>query len=229
VAPAGPTGLWISHRRPPRPYGLGMMERFSDAARRVVALSDEEAERLGHAQVGTEHLLLGLLGEKQTWVAEMLSSTGVTLLAAREKVVEAVGPSGNGPGPMPRPLSARAQRALDRAGRFSRQRGAQWVEPEDILAGVLDVEGRAGQVLRGLGVDVAALGETVRRSRGPSPRTGASAPPGQAAPHCPRCHADLTSALAHRTVTSRGEPGQQRPFVVTFCSVCGSALTATPS
>ncbi len=142
-----------------------MLEQFSDPARRVVTLAEEEAAGLGHPHVGTEHLLLGLLEEDGTAAAEVLSSAGVTEAATRDKVVEAVGPSDppSSGGQLQR--TARAQRALDRAARFSRARGAGRVEPEDVLAGVLDVEGRAGQVLRGLGVDVGALGHAVKQRR----------------------------------------------------------------
>jgi ATP-dependent Clp protease ATP-binding subunit ClpA len=204
-----------------------MLEHFSDSARRVVALAEEEADRLGHPHAGTEHLLLGLLGEEGTPAAALLATAGVTLVAAREKVIEAVGPSAAGPGPGRLALTARAQRALDRAARFSRQRGDERVGTEDVLAGVLDVEGRAGQVLRGLGVDIAALGDAVTRGR---TRPTGPADPGRTVPHCPRCHADLTTGLSHRAVTSRGDPeGRsrvpgERALVVAFCAACGSAL-----
>ena len=222
-------------------YRLAMLEQFSAPARRVVAHAEEEADRMGHPHTGTEHLLLGLLDEEGTKAAALLAAAGVTLGATREKVVEAVGPSGPAPGPGQLIRTARAQRALDRAARFARTRGEDQVGPEDILAGVLDVEGRAGQVLRGLGVDVTGLGEAVKHRRTPPPpaaplgdattsrRPAPAAPPG--APHgprCPHCQADLSAGVAHRILISRGEPPGQT-FVAVFCPACGSVLGTSAS
>jgi ATP-dependent Clp protease ATP-binding subunit ClpA len=227
-----------------------MLEQFSDPARRVVTIAEEEADRMGHPHVGTEHLLLGLLAEEGTPAAALLAAAGATLVAARGKVIEAVGPSESAPGLGQLLRTARAQRALDRASRFSRVRGAQWVEPDDLLAGVLDVEGRAGQVLRGLGVDVVALGESVKRGRSapgavvaatPAGRARAGAPAGRARavapdaptgaadPRCPHCHAGLSGGLSHRLLVSRDAAGQERTFVVAYCSACGGTLGATPA
>jgi hypothetical protein len=256
IAAARPPG-----RPRPNPWSAGdgggrstvlrMLEQFSDTARRVVALAEEEADRMGHPHIGTEHLLLGLLDEDGTAAATLLAAAGATLVAARDKVVEAVGPIGPVPGPGQLLRTARAQRALDRAARFSRAGGEPQVRPEDILAGVLDVEGRAGQVLRGLGVDVSALGEAVKRSRtgaaaGPSPapvaapvpKTAparltapavasaqkATAPPG---PNCPHCGADLTAGLSRRTVAS--PVGAETAAIVLFCPACGAVIGAAPA
>jgi hypothetical protein len=141
------------------------VERFSDRARRVVALAQEEAGQLGHPHVGTEHLLLGLVVGGDGPASRALVSAGATPAATRAKVAEAVGRAGTRE-PGPRPFTTRAKRALDRAGRLSLQRRDEQVEPEHVLLSVLDVEGRAGQVLRVLGVDVPSLRQAIET---PSP------------------------------------------------------------
>jgi ATP-dependent Clp protease ATP-binding subunit ClpC len=207
-----------------------VLDRFSDRSRRVVALAEEEAGRLGHQYVGTEHLLLGLLVEGESSATHALIAGGASLDAARQKVTEAVGRSDRRTGG-DLPLSVRASRALDRASRLSLQRRDALVEPEHILLGVLDVEGTAGQVLRGIGVDVVALRAVV--DRGPVERPAGAAAPRSAAegvsPFCPVCGAALEAVLAHRVIHAAGPPRQPRGFIVAYCSACGSALGATPA
>ena len=213
-----------------------MFERFSNRARRVVGLAREEARRLGHPHIGTEHLLLGLLLDGESRAARTLAVTGVTLETVREKTVEAVGRAsggdgkGNAKGDLA--LTSRAKRALDRAARFSLQRRDAYVETEHVLLGVLDVEGTAGQVLRRLGVDVARLREAVDRT--PVDRlTVTPEQPGDdegSSPRCPACGAALDATLAHRVLpaTGSGTDADTRTFVVAYCSSCGSALGAAP-
>ncbi|MFY9776996.1 MAG: Clp protease N-terminal domain-containing protein, partial [Trebonia sp.] len=69
-----------------------MFERFTDRARRVVVLAQEESQRLSHNYIGSEHLLLGLLAEREGVAARALESLNVTLTAAREQVEEIIGP-----------------------------------------------------------------------------------------------------------------------------------------
>src|SRR5256885_3110122 len=149
-----------------------MLEGFSERARRVVTTAEQEARRLGHGHIGTEHLLLGVLVDGSTAAARVLVAAGATADGARRKVMEAVPADRDNPVGDDLPLTARAQRALDRAGRFSRQRHDPEVSTGHVLLGILDVEGTAGQVLRGLGVDVPALPaalEATARSRGATP------------------------------------------------------------
>ena len=136
-----------------------MLENYSDGAQRVVSLATMEARTLDHPRVGTEHLLLGLLsdddGDGET--GDLLREAGVSLAAARLKVVEALGSDLGSPTSEALPFTPRAQRALERAGRFSRKEQESEVTAGHVLLGVLDVEGLACQVLRGLGVDIAHL------------------------------------------------------------------------
>ena len=199
-----------------------MFDRFSDRARRAVELAELETRRLGHHHIGTEHLLLGLLSEGDSDEAQALKAAGATLGAAREKVAEAVGmnldPYEGDP-----VLTARAKRAIERASRFSLQRLDEHVETEHLLLGVLDVEGTACQVLRGLGVDVAGLRRTVDIAV-----TGDSSSEALGiSPRCANCGEVLAGVLSHRVVTARDEAGTTRDFVIAFCSACGSAVGAT--
>ncbi len=124
-----------------------------------------EARTLDHPRVGTEHLLLGLLSDDDGEPADVLRAAGVNLTAARHKVVEALGADAGSPGSEPLPFTPRAQRALERAGRFSRKEQEPEVTAGHVLRGVLDVEGLACQVLRGLGVDIVQIRDAVVTTR----------------------------------------------------------------
>lgn len=197
----------------------------------MVTLAEEEAHHLGHGHIGTEHLLLGILAEGQSLSARALVATGATLDAARDKVAEAVAVTAEGPATGALQYTDRARRALERASRLSLRHHADHVQTEHVLLSLLDVEGTAGQVLRGLAVDLArvraALDPTAYDDRTvPGPID--PGPRGRASPRCPACGAALASALSHRVVTSAGEGPGPRGFLVAYCSACGSAIGATP-
>ena len=211
------------------------MQGFDAAAGRAVELADVEARQLGHDRVGTEHLLLGLLTNDSD-TAKVLTDAGVTLTAARSKVTEAVGTaSGGGRAAIgkPLPMTPRAIRALGRSARFAHTRGSEVVTSHHVLMGVLDVEGIAGQVLRGLGLDVESLRTSLDASV-------ATAPPardpgsrqrdrGIVSPaSCPSCDASLDDDLVYRIIPARGEDGHTRNAVVFVCGACGRFLGAGP-
>jgi ATP-dependent Clp protease ATP-binding subunit ClpC len=218
-----------------------VFERYSDSAQSVIAVAGEEARQLGHHHIGTEHLLLGLLSDQRNPTARALPP-GTTVQVVRRKVSEAVGTNGVTTGD-DLSFTPRAKRALDRAARFSLQRQDDEVGTVHVLLGVLDVEGQAGQVLRGLGVDVGRLQEAARRTADrppPASRQNASpanvqqqafdtSPNSAPAPCCSQCSAPLDTALASRTLTARGEGGATRHFVVAYCAGCGAAFAATPT
>jgi ATP-dependent Clp protease ATP-binding subunit ClpA len=204
-------------------YGHGVFDRFSDRARAAVELAELEARRLDHHHLGTEHLLLGLLSEGDSNEASALKAAGATLDGAREKVAEVGLRLESDAGDLA--FTARAKRAIERASRFSLQRLDAHVETEHLLLGVLDVEGNACQVLRGLGVDIAGLRRRVDQA---PEELAASAPPAVASPQCPKCGEALATVLSHRTLTATDEAGVRRDFVVAFCSACSSALGASP-
>ncbi|MDQ3642926.1 MAG: hypothetical protein M3450_16030 [Actinomycetota bacterium] len=207
-----------------------MRERFSDGARRVVALAEEEARRLGHGHIGTEHLLLGILADGESAAARTLVSSGATLHGSREKVADVV-PAAEGIGEAgDLQFTDRANRALERASRLSLRRHDEHVDTERVLLSLLDVEGMAGQVLRGLAVDLArvraAVASPADAERDEAGSAGGGAANG-ASPRCSACGSTLDTALAYQVLISRGEGRQPREFVVAYCSTCGSAIGAT--
>ena len=207
-----------------------MDSRFSEATESVVELAAEEARRLGSGLVGTEHLLLGLLAHGRNRAARLLLGAGATLDGCRSKVVELAGPPPPKPATGKLDLTDRARRALERADRFSLRLRAAHVEPEHLLVPLLDVEGRAGQVLRGVGVDVSSLRDAAANDTAvtptPAPAVPAekAAPAGPVPPRCPSCGVDISTGLAHRVVRSRGADGGSLDVVVAYCSGCGTAV-----
>ncbi len=171
---------------------------------------------MGHGHIGTEHLLLGILAEGHSRAAHALTGAGATLDGCRDKVVEATGSKVGGPRGGDPGYTDRANRALERAGRLSLRRRAPAVETEHILVSVLDVEGTAGQVLRGLTVDLARVRDALTVDSSETvPEV--PAPPRDTAPVCPHCRADLAATLADRLVSG---------YRVMYCSACGCALGA---
>ena len=112
-----------------------MFERFTDRARRVVVLAQEEARKLNHNYIGTEHLLLGLIRESEGVAAKALESLGISLDAVRQQVREIIGqgqqaPSGH------IPFAKRAKKALELSTRESMQLGHNYIGTEHILLGL---------------------------------------------------------------------------------------------
>jgi len=138
-----------------------MFERFTDRARRVVVLAQEEARRLNHDHVGTEHILLGLIHEGEGVAAQALESLGISLEAARQQVEEIIGrdqqaPSGH------IPFAPRAKKVLELTLREAMQLGHNYVGTEHILLGLIrEGEGVAAQVLVNLGEDLSRVREQV--------------------------------------------------------------------
>jgi ATP-dependent Clp protease ATP-binding subunit ClpC len=138
-----------------------MFERFTDQARRVVVLAQEEARRLNHSQIGTEHLLLGLLREPASVATEVLVSLGVSVEEVRVGVEESIGRGQTAPrGDML--FTPRAKRALELSLREAEQLGHHDVGTEHLLLGLLrEGDGVAAQVLVGLGADHGRVRERV--------------------------------------------------------------------
>jgi ATP-dependent Clp protease ATP-binding subunit ClpC len=131
-----------------------MFERFTDRARRVVVLAQEEARMLNHNYIGTEHILLGLIHEGEGVAAKALESLGISLEAVREQVQEIIGqgqqaPSGH------IPFTPRAKKVLELSLREALQLGHNYIGTEHILLGLIrEGEGVAAQVLIKLGADL---------------------------------------------------------------------------
>jgi ATP-dependent Clp protease ATP-binding subunit ClpC len=131
-----------------------MFERFTDRARRVVVLAQEEARMLNHNYIGTEHILLGLIHEGEGVAAKALESLNISLGAVREQVQEIIGqgqqaPSGH------IPFTPRAKKVLELSLREALQLGHNYIGTEHILLGLIrEGEGVAAQVLVKLGADL---------------------------------------------------------------------------
>ena len=128
-----------------------MFERFTDRARRVVVLAQEEARLLNHDYIGTEHILLGLVHEEQGVAARALTELDISLEAVRTEVEETVG-QGTSPSPGHIPFTPRAKKVLELSLREAIQLGHNYIGTEHILLGVIrEGEGVAAQVLVKLG------------------------------------------------------------------------------
>ena len=138
-----------------------MFERFTDRARRVVVLAQEEARMLNHNYIGTEHLLLGLIHEGEGVAAKALESMGITLSAAREQVQDIIGPGQQAPsGHIP--FTPRAKKVLELSLREALQLGHNYIGTEHILLGLIrEGEGVAAQVLVKLGADLGSVRQQV--------------------------------------------------------------------
>jgi ATP-dependent Clp protease ATP-binding subunit ClpC len=140
-----------------------MFERFTDRARRVVVLAQEEARMLNHNYIGTEHILLGLIHEGEGVAAKALESLGVSQEAVRRQVEEIIGqgeraPSGH------IPFTPRAKKVLELALREALQLGHNYIGTEHILLGLIhEGEGVAAQVLVKLGADLDRVRQRVNQ------------------------------------------------------------------
>ncbi len=138
-----------------------MFERFTDRARRVVTLSQEEARLLNHGHIGTEHILLGLLNEGEGIAAEALTSLGVELTGIRQEVVQVIG-HGEGSPPEHIPFTPRAKKVLEHALRESIGLGHHYIGTEHMLLGLIrERDGVAAQVLVSRGLDLGTVRQRV--------------------------------------------------------------------
>jgi len=138
-----------------------MFERFTDRARRVVVLAQEEARLLGHNYIGTEHILLGLLHEEDGVAAKVLEQLGVTLAAVRTSVQSIIGEGGDVPGGHI-PFTPRAKKVLELSLREALQLGHNYIGTEHILLGLIrEGEGVGALVLVNLCADLGAVREAV--------------------------------------------------------------------
>ncbi|MBT8197756.1 MAG: ATP-dependent Clp protease ATP-binding subunit [Acidimicrobiia bacterium] len=169
-----------------------MFERFTDRARRVVVLAQEEARLLNHSYIGTEHILLGLIHEGEGVAARSLESMGISLESVRSQVVEIIGQGSQAPsGHIP--FTPRAKKVLELSLREALQLGHNYIGTEHILLGLIrEGEGVAAQVLQKLGAELHKVRQTVIQllsgvqgeegERGQAAAAGAGAGRGEGAP-----------------------------------------------
>jgi ArsR family transcriptional regulator, arsenate/arsenite/antimonite-responsive transcriptional repressor / arsenate reductase (thioredoxin) len=149
-------------------FHLKGFERFTQTAITAISIAQGESRRLGHRYIGTEQILLGLLGEGSSLGWQFLTSVGVNLENAEIEVEKMIG-RGKGNTPLDIPFTPRAKEVLELSVEQSQQLGVNYVGTEHLLLGILS-EGAAGRgegvairVLQNLGVDLVSLEQRLRR------------------------------------------------------------------
>ncbi|HHZ20013.1 MAG TPA: ATP-dependent Clp protease ATP-binding subunit [Firmicutes bacterium] len=184
-----------------------MFERFTERARRVVFLSQQEAARLRHNVVGTEHLLLGLIAEGEGVAAKALENLGISLDRVRNEIERIIG-TGDAMPLMEIPFTPRAKRVLELALDEGRQLGHNYVGTEHILLGLIrEGEGIAAQVLKNLGADLEKVRSQVLQLLG-----GSSAVPGQYGQGTGNARTQTLSQFG-RDLTEQAKVGKLDPVI----------------
>jgi ATP-dependent Clp protease ATP-binding subunit ClpA len=227
---------WLARTRPERSTvgpsieparGGVVFERFTDRARRVVVLAQEESRRLDHNFIGTEHILLGLIQEREGVAAQALGALGIRLEAVRARVEEIVGrgestPSGH------IPFTPRAKKVLELSLREALQFGHNYIGTEHLLLGLIrEGEGVAATVLVGLGADLESVRQKVVQLL--AGRPGSGVPPELLADPGTRA-AVIATAVPYEPGQTTASPGGElfraaldrlvlRRFTVSSCRV----------
>jgi hypothetical protein len=214
---------------------VAVFERFTDRARRVLVLAQEEARLLNHNFIGTEHILLGLIHEGEGVAAKALESLGISLEAVRSKVDETVGSARSSTTGSP-PFTPRAKKVLELSLREALQLGHNYIGTEHLLLGLVrEGEGVAVQVLVSLGADLPRVRQQVIQllSGYQAPGGHESVPVAVVGPRCPDCRALLEGQVAYRVLTvettdaSVGAGPLRVAFV--YCQRCGTTIAHTPA
>ena len=189
-----------------------MFERFTDRARRVVVLAQEEARMLNHNYIGTEHILLGLIHEGEGVAAKALESLGIALEGVRQQVEEIIGqgqqaPSGH------IPFTPRAKKVLELSLREALQLGHNYIGTEHILLGLIrEGEGVAAQVLVKLGADLNRVRQQVLQLlsgyQGKEPAEGSTGGRGEGTPS-----SSLVLDQFGRNLTQSAREGKLDPVI----------------
>ena len=196
-----------------------MFERFTDSARRVLVLAQEEARLLGHGFIGTEHVLLGLMHEGET--AEALAAAGVTLEPLRERISKTITLTAAGTLGSP-PFTPRAKKVLELSLREMLARGGADIGPSDLLLGLLrEGEGVGVQALVALGVDLEALRQDVLDRLSNQPPESAVRPEGTAGR---RLHISASGGGAVISSPVVGGPAMSFGRRFETCVLCGRDL-----
>lgn len=232
----------------------GMFERFTSRARRVLVLAQEEARLLNHGFIGTEHILLGLIGEGEGIAAKALESLGISLGLVRQKIEETVGMTGTVPGGLP-PFTPRAKKVLELSLREALQLGHSYIGTEHLLLGLVregeghlllgpvpEGEDVGATVLVGLGADLSSVRQRVIMLMAESGReaqvTGAVSEEAISSlgddtlttsePRCPQCRSGLTDGLHFRAIAASPDvdDDDRDPIMidVVYCDRCGMTL-----
>jgi ATP-dependent Clp protease ATP-binding subunit ClpC len=207
-----------------------VFERFTDRARRVVVLAQEEARMLNHDYIGTEHILLGLIHEGKGVAAVALESLEISLEGVRSQVQEIIGRGKESAPAGHIPFTPRAKKVLELSLREALQLGHNYIGTEHILLGLLrEGEGVAAQVLQKLGADLNRVRQKVIEMLAGSAggeATAVMAPPDpEAMPLCPKCGASLAETASFRVLDiPPADQGEARATAFAFCRRCGTWL-----
>jgi ATP-dependent Clp protease ATP-binding subunit ClpC len=222
-----------------------MFERFTDRARRVVVLAQEEARMLNHDYIGTEHILLGLIREGGGVAYQALSQMDISLVQVRAAIEHMIGEGQRAPtGHIP--FTPRAKKVLELSLREALQLGHTYIGTEHILLGLVrEGEGVAAQVLGRYGANMDRVRHTVIELLSGYARTVATAVAGttetlmsevvargavestEGFPTCPTCRSALAGTLAATTLELKD--GDETTMVkMAYCSRCGTALGTIP-
>ena len=215
-----------------------MFERFTDRARRVLVLAQEEARDLNHNFIGTEHILLGLIHESDGVAAKALGSLGISLERVREKVGETIGAAGSST--TGAPFTPRAKKVLELSLREALQLGHNYIGTEHMLLGLVrEGEGVAAQVLVSLGADLSRVRhQVIQLVSGDRPPEAAGAASGsftepRAGPRCPACRVVLDGHVGYRVLpvppVDEGGASETIDVVFVHCLVCGVVIAHTPA
>lgn len=170
-----------------------MFGRFTERAQRVIVLSQEEARRLGHTVVGTEHILLGLIAEGEDVAARALLSLGISIDQVRGEIERIIGSSGQ-PTEGQIGFTPRSKRVLELAFDEARRLGHTYIGTEHLLLGLIrEGEGVAAQVLQNLGADLDRVRSQVTSQLGGGGQTKAQAPRQNNTPTLDQFGRDLTA------------------------------------
>jgi ATP-dependent Clp protease ATP-binding subunit ClpC len=208
-----------------------VFERFTDRARRVLVLAQEEARLLNHNFIGTEHILLGLIQEGEGVAAQALESLGISLVAVRSKVAESVGPAAAGATGSP-PFTPRAKKVLELSLREALQLGHNYIGTEHLLLGLVrEGEGVAAKVLVSLGADLPRVRRQVIAALEGYPSPGAeetssvSSGEGRDGPRCPRCRSPLDGHVGYRVLSvqpfEQNVGAEAMDLLFVYCLRCG--------
>jgi ATP-dependent Clp protease ATP-binding subunit ClpC len=210
-----------------------MFERFTDRARRVVVLAQQEARMLNHNYIGTEHILLGLIHEGQGVAAQALEGLGISLDRVRSQVEAIVG-RGQGAQAGHIPFTPRAKKVLELSLREALQLGHDYIGTEHILLGLIrEGEGVAAQVLQKLGASLGRVRQQVigvlqgyTGGTGGSPRLREGPEP---MPTCPGCLTELLESLRFLHAEVPGDRDEPiRKAVIFWCGACGTTISVWP-
>lgn len=207
-----------------------MFERFTDRARRVVVLAQEESRLLNHSYIGTEHLLLALLNEGEGIGCQALVRHGISLETAREQVREIIGEGTTSPkGHIP--FTPRAKKILEMALRESLQLGHNYIGSEHILLGMVrEGDGVAAQVLAQKGITLEPLRDTVLELLKANPEEREAARrPWPRVERTPLC-LHPPGSLRYSSIEIPSETDQPLvPAILVTCSNCQVSIGVLPS